>query len=70
VLTVEDQNPGIPAKHRYHVFERFWHGAEAGRNGSELGLAIAKEVADQIGGKIKLDTNRLRGTSFRVQFAT
>jgi signal transduction histidine kinase len=69
-LTVDDQGPGIAAEHRNHIFERFWRGAEAGRNGSGLGLAIVKEVADRIGATITLGTKQSCGTSFCVQFAT
>jgi signal transduction histidine kinase len=69
-LTVDDQGPGIPAEQRNRIFERFWRGSDAGGHGSGLGLAIVKEVADRIGATIRLDIGPLRGTSFRVQFAT
>jgi signal transduction histidine kinase len=69
-LTVDDQGPGIAPEHHSQLFERFWRGAQAGRDGSGLGLAIVKEVAARIGATIRLHSEPRQGTSFCVQFAT
>jgi len=54
VLTVTDDGPGIPEAEREHVFERFYRISETGAEGSGIGLAIVREVADNAGGKIVL----------------
>jgi two-component system, OmpR family, sensor kinase len=56
VLEVADRGPGVPAKLRDRVFERFSRGAgdRAPSGGSGLGLAIVKAVADAHGGKVEL----------------
>jgi two-component system, NtrC family, sensor histidine kinase KinB len=68
-LCVSDTGPGIPAQVREHLFERFaqWrvNGSEPGSAG--LGLAIAKEIVDAHGGRIFVDSEIGRGTSFTVE---
>ena len=44
-LTVEDDGPGIPARDRERVFERFQRLADASIEGCGLGLAIVREIA-------------------------
>jgi NtrC-family two-component system sensor histidine kinase KinB len=68
-LRVSDTGPGIPPQVREHLFERFsqWrvNGSEPGSAG--LGLAIAKEIVDAHGGRIFVDSELGRGTSFTVE---
>jgi signal transduction histidine kinase len=55
-LSVEDAGPGIPPEHAVHVFDRFYRvddGAQA--SGSGLGLAIARELAELMGGSLRLE---------------
>lgn len=49
VLTVHDRGPGIPEEILPRIFDKFYKGAGAG---SGIGLAIAKQIADQHGGSI------------------
>ncbi|HVH18478.1 MAG TPA: HAMP domain-containing sensor histidine kinase [Myxococcota bacterium] len=55
-LTVADTGPGLPAGARAKVFERFFTG-DAGR-GAGLGLAIARELAERMDGRLVLSTDR------------
>jgi two-component system, NtrC family, sensor histidine kinase KinB len=68
-LRVSDNGPGIPPQVREHLFERFaqWrvNGSEPGSAG--LGLSIAKEIVDAHGGRIFVDSELGRGTSFTVE---
>jgi signal transduction histidine kinase len=54
LLTVEDEGPGIPPEHAGHVFERFYRIDGSKASGSGLGLAIARELAELMGGSLKL----------------
>ncbi len=68
-LRVTDNGPGIPPEVREHLFERFaqWrvNGSEPGSAG--LGLAIAKEIVDAHAGRIFVDSELGRGTTFTVE---
>ena len=49
-LTVADSGPGLPAGARDQVFERFFTGDAA--RGAGLGLAIARELAERMDGRL------------------
>jgi signal transduction histidine kinase len=53
---VADTGPGLPVGARSKVFERFYTG-DATR-GAGLGLAIARELAERMEGRLLLDTER------------
>jgi two-component system, OmpR family, sensor kinase len=55
-LTVADTGPGLPAGARAKVFERFFTGDAA--RGAGLGLAIARELAERMDGRLVLSTER------------
>lgn len=50
-VTVRDSGPGISDSDLPHIFDRFYRAAEArGMEGSGIGLAIVRQVADSHGG--------------------
>jgi two-component system OmpR family sensor kinase len=55
-LTVADDGPGIPRAAQQQVFERFYRLAGTKASGSGLGLPIARDLADLMGGRIELDS--------------
>lgn len=74
-LEVIDMGPGIAPEHLPHLFERFYR-AEATRpksvavkssSGSGLGLAIAKSIVDIHGGKIGVQSELEKGSTFWVE---
>jgi two-component system, OmpR family, sensor kinase len=66
-LTVADTGPGLPAGARSKVFERFYTGDAA--RGAGLGLAIARELAERMDGRLLLDTER-GSTEFTLELPT
>lgn len=61
VVTVEDQGPGIPPGKLEAIFDRFYSerpSGEAFGTHSGLGLSIAKQIVDALGGRIYAE-NRL-----------
>jgi len=69
VVTVTDDGPGVAADDRGRIFEPFFRGARdraAEEGGAGLGLAIAREIARQHGGDIRLDDAAGRGARFLV----
>jgi signal transduction histidine kinase len=51
-VEVRDTGPGIASQHLPRVFERFWKADAGGRQGSGLGLYIAKGIVEKHHGRI------------------
>lgn len=70
-LTVRDRGPGIAAKDRERVFDRFYR-ADTARSlpGSGLGLAIVREVAEAHGGAVTAEDAPGGGALLRFRFPT
>jgi signal transduction histidine kinase len=68
-VVVSDDGPGIPAGELPHVFERFHRGSEerATTAGAGLGLSIARELTEMMGGTIRAEAGPGRGASFLVR---
>ena len=67
MVSVADDGIGIPLEDREKVFERFYRAgnrSEVNAPGTGLGLAIAREVVDKHGGKIWLESELGKGTTF------
>jgi signal transduction histidine kinase len=70
-VVIDDSGPGVAAEDRPHVFERFWRGAAARQavpEGSGLGLALAKWIAEAHGAVIEVLEAPGGGARFRVAF--
>jgi signal transduction histidine kinase len=68
-IDVTDNGPGIPPAQVEHVFERFVRG-DAGLTqrvgGTGLGLAISKSLVELHGGRLAVDSEVGRGSTFTV----
>jgi two-component system phosphate regulon sensor histidine kinase PhoR len=69
-VRVEDDGPGIDAKHLPRLFERFYR-VDTGRSremgGTGLGLSIVKHLVEAMGGSIDVASAVGEGTTFDVQ---
>jgi len=65
-IVVEDTGPGIPPEALPHIFERFYRGRGPRKRGSGLGLAIADWIARSHGGRISVESELGRGSTFTV----
>ncbi len=68
-LRVEDDGPGIPVEHRDQIFARFTRLDGSRASGSGLGLAIARELAERMGGELRLEVDSVR-TAFVLELPT
>ena len=72
-IVVDDAGPGIAPEEREVVFERFARGASAGqrgsRDGSGLGLALARENVRAQGGRIWVEEAPSGGARFVIELA-
>jgi signal transduction histidine kinase len=63
-VSVADDGPGIARDELPHVFDRFWRGGKPRVEGSGLGLAIARELVRAHGGRIWVESEPQKGTTF------
>ncbi len=68
-IAVEDDGIGIPASSHDRIFERFYR-VDAARSrkvgGTGLGLSISKHLVEGLGGRIELESQLGRGSTFTV----
>ncbi|HET6476026.1 MAG TPA: ATP-binding protein [Thermoleophilia bacterium] len=69
VVVVADDGPGISGKELPHVFERFHRGREerGTTTGAGLGLSIARELTEMMGGGISAESPPEGGARFSVR---
>jgi len=68
-LEVIDKGPGIAAEHRERIFDRFYRVDKARSRelgGTGLGLSIARWAVEVHGGRIELESEEGRGSTFRI----
>lgn len=70
LFTVANTGNPIPKEDLPHIFERFYRSDKARTAGSGygLGLAIAKDIADNHGAALNVRSNEQTGTEFSVKF--
>lgn len=69
ILSVVDEGPGIPSEHLPRLFERFYRVDKArSRNagGSGLGLSIVKHIAAVHGGRVLVESETGKGSTFSI----
>ena len=65
VFSVSDSGAGIAPEFVAHIFDRFWQAAtKARRLGAGLGLPITKGIVDAHGGRIWVESEPGRGSTF------
>ena len=71
IFRVKDNGSGMSPEFRKHVFDSFSREhtvTENGIGGSGLGMAIAKNIVDMMGGTIQVESEVGKGTEFTVAF--
>lgn len=69
VIRITDHGLGIPPESIPHLFERFYRASNvtvAEIPGTGIGLYISKSIIDELGGKIEVQTELNKGTTFVV----
>jgi signal transduction histidine kinase len=70
VVAVDDSGPGIPLEHRVAVFDRFWKApAPSGVDGTGLGLALVRAVAEAHSGTVTAGPSDLGGARVSMSLA-
>ena len=69
-FVVRDEGLGVPVGERERIFEKFYRldpDLTRGVGGTGLGLYICRELVAHMGGRIRLEANGARGSSFSVE---
>jgi signal transduction histidine kinase len=70
-ITVQDRGPGIEPKEASQIFEPFFRGRAARASqihGTGLGLTLAKEAAEAMGGRLSVTSKQGEGSAFTLHF--
>ena len=70
-ITVQDRGPGIEPEEASQIFEPFFRGRAARASqihGTGLGLTLAKEAAEAMGGRLSVTSNQGEGSAFTLHF--
>ncbi len=69
-LSVGDRGPGVPKIHQRRIFEKFYrvdNSINSGVDGSGIGLALCRQIAEQLGGSIRYESRRGGGSIFTLE---
>ena len=64
IITIDDTGPGISAERQRSIFERFSDSSDS--NSTKLGLPICKELAEQMGGAVYMNSALGSGTTMWI----
>lgn len=67
-LVISDNGCGIDSEDLPHIFERFYHGKNASADSVGIGLNLAKEILAKQRAEILCDSEKGKGTTFRIKF--
>ena len=69
IISVTDEGIGIPQEHHQRIFERFYRVDKARSRrigGTGLGLSIVKNICLSLGGKVTVESEVGKGSTFRI----
>ena len=62
-ITIIDTGPGIPSEQMDDVFNPFFTSKE---KGTGLGLAVTNKIIEDLGGDVRVESERALGTAFTI----
>jgi signal transduction histidine kinase len=67
VISVQDTGLGIPEEEKGKIFDKYYRSSKTyGMKGTGLGLAVVKAVAEAHGGRVDVESEVGKGTTFRI----
>ena len=70
VVSIADTGPGLEPGELDRLFDRYWQGQSSeGNVGLGLGLAIARGIVESHGGRIEVESQPGKGTTFHVDLS-
>jgi signal transduction histidine kinase len=69
VISVSDTGTGIPAGELGRIFEKYYRSSNASSiKGTGLGLAIVKTIVEAHGGRVEVESEEGKGSTFRYSY--
>lgn len=65
-IAVRDDGPGVPAEERERIFDLFYRGCPGASEGTGIGLATCRKIAESHGGRIWVESGSGGGAVFLV----
>ncbi len=69
IFSLTDNGRGIAAEHREKVFELFYRTSDSSAEGTGIGLALCSRIVQQHGGKIWIESEVDKGSTFHFTIA-
>jgi len=66
-ISIADHGTGISEKDISHIFERFYKDQDATNDSIGIGLALSRDIIESQNGKIRVQSEPGRGTTFFIQ---
>lgn len=66
-IKIEDNGRGIAKEHLPHIFERFYKAGNDSPGSVGIGLAMAKQIIHNQGGRIEVESKEEEGTTFLIK---
>lgn len=67
-IQIRDEGSGFAKEDIPHLFERFYRGQNAGKNGIGIGLSLAKEIIESQNGTLRAGNHPKGGAYFEIRF--
>ncbi len=67
-LSIQDYGCGMSKKDLQNIFKRFYKGENSSSDSIGIGLSLAKNIIEQDGGFIKVDSKVGKGTVFEIRY--
>jgi two-component system NtrC family sensor kinase len=68
IVKVSDSGPGMPPKELAKIFEPFYSTKNSSERNTGLGLAICREIMQNLQGRIEVESEPGKGTIFSLWF--
>jgi signal transduction histidine kinase len=70
LIQIHNEGSTIPQEQQAHIFEPFYRTPDAqssSKKGWGLGLAISKQIVERHGGRIRVESSKEKGVTFRIE---
>lgn len=67
-IRIRDYGNGMTKEEQKHIFERFYQGSYRSEDSTGIGLALAWQIMDKLGGSLTVSSEQGEGTVFIIKF--